>query len=275
MTMSGGHKPRGSSTICLPWLQEPYELVIGSHADFRLAIDQFFRDMPELFPDAFEFGYTLKDSRTSTKRGVCLRRICLKATGEVFTIRPSFLMPYMVGLTDDVQAALFLRAFAVPFWALARVFGHDPMYWYRIEVSLGRFTSRWYHPAASRFARTSARGRTPPDAGWSEELHRHRRRRRLLPGGRTCPDGLTFGSIEGLRDLPLLTPHSSTPHFPSARDGERRWLGVHEAGVADAVPVGGAAALLSARLAEHPQPREVERVIRGVIEEGVGGISRP
>ena len=137
--MSGGHKPCGCSTICLPWLQEPYELVIGSHADFRLAIDQFFRDMPELFPDAFEFGYTFKDSRTSTKRGVCLRHICLKATGEVFTIRPSFLMPYMVGLTDDVQAALFLRAFAVPFWALARVFGHDPMYWYRIEVSLGRF----------------------------------------------------------------------------------------------------------------------------------------
>lgn len=138
MTMSGGHKPRGSSTICLPWQQEPYERDIASHTDFRLALDQSFRDMPELFPDGFELGYTLKDSRISRKRGFRLRRIRLKATGEVFTIRPSFLMPYMVGLTDDVQAALFLRAFGVPFWALARVFGRNPMYWYRIEVGLGR-----------------------------------------------------------------------------------------------------------------------------------------
>jgi hypothetical protein len=33
---------------------------------------------------------------------------------------------------------LFLRAFGVPFWAMARVFGKDPMYWYRLEISLGR-----------------------------------------------------------------------------------------------------------------------------------------
>src|SRR5947209_7415571 len=32
----------------------------------------------------------------------------------------------------------FLRAFGVPFWALARVSGKDPMYWYRLEVALGR-----------------------------------------------------------------------------------------------------------------------------------------
>jgi hypothetical protein len=44
----------------------------------------------------------------------------------------------MAGWTDDAQAPLFLRAFGVPFWALARVFGKDPMYWYRLEVALGR-----------------------------------------------------------------------------------------------------------------------------------------
>ena len=25
-------------------------------------------------------------------------------------------------------------------WALARVFGRDPMYWYRLECALGRFS---------------------------------------------------------------------------------------------------------------------------------------
>jgi hypothetical protein len=44
----------------------------------------------------------------------------------------------MTGWTDDVEGPLFLRAFGVPFWALARVFGRDPMFWYRLEVGLGR-----------------------------------------------------------------------------------------------------------------------------------------
>jgi hypothetical protein len=69
---------------------------------------------------------------------VRLRRVRLTATGESFSVRPSFLLPYGVGTTDDVQGPLFLRAFGVPFWALARVFGRDDMYWYRLEVSLGR-----------------------------------------------------------------------------------------------------------------------------------------
>ena len=38
----------------------------------------------------------------------------------------------------EIEKALFLRKFSVPFWALAAVFGRNPMYWYRIERSLGR-----------------------------------------------------------------------------------------------------------------------------------------
>ena len=34
----------------------------------------------------------------------------------------------------------FLRKFAVPFWALSEVFGRSPMYWHRLECSLGRFS---------------------------------------------------------------------------------------------------------------------------------------
>jgi hypothetical protein len=47
-------------------------------------------------------------------------------------------MPYMVAWTDAVEKPLFLRAFGVPFWALARAFGRHPMYWYRLELALGR-----------------------------------------------------------------------------------------------------------------------------------------
>src|SRR5262249_31896384 len=79
-----------------------------------------------------------KDHLTSGKLGLRLRRVECKATGQSFSVRPSFVLPYMAGWTDDVEKPLFLRRFGVPFCALARVFGHDPMYWYRLEVSLGR-----------------------------------------------------------------------------------------------------------------------------------------
>ena len=128
----------GCSTICLPISKDNYLALIDSPPQFRRWLDGAFLDMPELFPEAFAQGYTLKDERTSTKLGLRLRRVECKATGRAFTVRPSFALPYMAGWTDDVEKPLFLRRFGVPFWALAHVFGHDPMYWYRLEVSLGR-----------------------------------------------------------------------------------------------------------------------------------------
>jgi hypothetical protein len=47
-------------------------------------------------------------------------------------------MPYMTARTSDVENALFLRKFGVPLWAMAQVFGRDPMFWYRQECQLGR-----------------------------------------------------------------------------------------------------------------------------------------
>jgi hypothetical protein len=129
---------RRCSTICLPADKDAYPEVVADPARFRSWLDTTFRACPELFPKDFAQGYRLKDDRTSKRAGLRLRRIRLKATGASFTVRPSYLLPYLVGTTDDVQGPLFLRAFGVPFWALARVFGKGPMYWYRLEISLGR-----------------------------------------------------------------------------------------------------------------------------------------
>jgi hypothetical protein len=138
MTVSVGERPRGSSTICLPFRQEDYLLLIDDPAAFRAAVDQAFADMPELFPRAFDQGYTLKDSYTSKKTGLRLRRLTCTATGAAFLIRPSFVLPYLTARTNEVDNALYLRKFGVPFHALTRVFGRNVMYWYRLEVSLGR-----------------------------------------------------------------------------------------------------------------------------------------
>jgi hypothetical protein len=138
MAASSQHRPRGCSTICLPIDQERYQHIIASPRLFRATLDAFYRDYPELFPKAFAAGYRLKDRRVSKKQSLCLRRIQCKADGSAFTVRPSFVMPYMTARTDEAEKALFLRRFGVPFWGLAYAFGRDATFWYRLEVGLGR-----------------------------------------------------------------------------------------------------------------------------------------
>ena len=126
------------STICLPADQDTYRHIIDDPGHFRAWLDDSFGRHPELFPEGFAQGYTFKDDRTSKKTGLRIRRVRLHATGASFSVRPSFLLPYQAGTTGEAQGPLFLRAFGVPFWALARVFGKDHSYWYRLEVGLGR-----------------------------------------------------------------------------------------------------------------------------------------
>jgi hypothetical protein len=108
-------------------------------AAFRAWLRDCFAESPELFPEGFACGFTLKDRRTSRKVDppLVLRRIQLR-DGTAYSIRPSFLLPYLTARTDAVQHPLFLRKFGVPFWALARVFGRNPMFWFRLECQLGR-----------------------------------------------------------------------------------------------------------------------------------------
>ena len=75
MAASAGQSPRGCSTICLPFDKGLYPQLVDSPAQFREALDRFYRNMPELFPEDFGRGYTLKDSYVSTQLGLRLRRV--------------------------------------------------------------------------------------------------------------------------------------------------------------------------------------------------------
>ena len=127
---------RHNRNICLPFSQDIYNENIEDPINFRKCINERIELFPELFPPEIATGYLMKDSYCSKKQLIMTRRI--EIAGIPYTIRPSFIMPYMTGLTDDIEKALFLRKFSVPFWALSRMFGKDPMYWYRIEQALGR-----------------------------------------------------------------------------------------------------------------------------------------
>jgi hypothetical protein len=129
-----------SRRIVLPVEPADYPRQVQDRHRFRQWVDAMFRQYPELFPEALAEGYHLHDLRHSSKMPeVPIRRIRLPRTGEVYRVVPSFVLPYMTGYAADVEKALFLRRFGVPFWGLAYVFGRDDMYWQRLVTQLGRY----------------------------------------------------------------------------------------------------------------------------------------
>ena len=129
----------GNKHICLPCASEAqYREYVDQPAQYRRYLSEMLRQYPELFPQAMAQGFTFHDAYASVKQDVIVRRIKVKATGAVFTLRPSFVMPYMIGRTDAVEKALYLRQWGVPFDALAYVFGRDAMFWYRGWLAFGR-----------------------------------------------------------------------------------------------------------------------------------------
>lgn len=129
----------GKKYICLPFASEAqYRAYVDDPAQYRQYLTQMLCQHPELFPKAMDQGYTFHDSYTSIKQDLIVRRIKLQTTGAVFTLRPSFVMPYMIARTAEVEKALYLRQWGVPFDALAYVFGRDAMFWYRAWLAFGR-----------------------------------------------------------------------------------------------------------------------------------------
>jgi hypothetical protein len=105
---------------------------------YRRQLERLIAQHPELFPQAISAGFWFHDCYPSVKQRLVLRRVKLKATGAVYQLRPSFVLPYLVGRTAEVEKALYLRQWGVPFDALAYLFGRDPLFWYRAWLSFGR-----------------------------------------------------------------------------------------------------------------------------------------
>ncbi|MEA1967521.1 MAG: hypothetical protein U9N77_04830 [Thermodesulfobacteriota bacterium] len=128
--------PRMNRTIVLPFDQANYHKIVEDPKWYRQKLDEFIDFMPELFPAEVIEGYWIKEKRISKKLKVPSRRIIIGSTS--YTVRPAHVMPYHTAYTDEIEKAMFLRKFGVPFWALSYVFGKDHSFWYRIEQSLGK-----------------------------------------------------------------------------------------------------------------------------------------
>lgn len=125
--------------ICLPFDSEAhYEACLKDLAQYRQFLDAHFAAHPELFPQVFAQGFAWHSQYRLKKQDLRLRRIKLNASGRVFTIRPSFVLAYGIARTEEVEKALYLRQWGVPFEALAYVFGRSASFWQRAWLQLGR-----------------------------------------------------------------------------------------------------------------------------------------
>lgn len=132
---------RGHRTIRLPLTEADYERFLSESEWAREQLDRLYVQHPELFPEGWRQGYVFYGfTQASRKQHLRCRRVRLRASTEVFSIAPAFVMPYMTAPVAEVEKALFLMRFHVPCWALAYVFGRDAMYWYRLQQGLGRFS---------------------------------------------------------------------------------------------------------------------------------------
>lgn len=127
-------------SICVAFESEAaYQALVADPVAYRSYLEEAWSHAPELFPQGLQSGFILHDQRTSRKQpGLVLRRIKIIESQEVYTVRPSFLMPYLIAKTDEIEKALYLRQWDVPFSALVYVFGRDEMFWYRAWLRLGR-----------------------------------------------------------------------------------------------------------------------------------------
>ncbi len=133
------HSTKGDKSISLPVASEAeYKIIINNNNTFREYILQVLEKYPEIFPIEMKRGFSFHDWVTSSKQQLPMRRIKLKENGEVYQLRPEFIMPYMIGKTDEMEKALYLCQFGVPFEAIAYVFGRNAMYWYRACCALSR-----------------------------------------------------------------------------------------------------------------------------------------
>jgi len=131
--------------ITLPTDLIAYNELLPDKKAFRHYLDEMLHAHPELFPGDINQGYKLHGMMPPSKKmpHVQLRRIQLKALDEqeqlqVYTVAPCDVLPYMAGDANEVEKALFLRRFGVPFWALTYVFGRNDSYWCNLVASFGR-----------------------------------------------------------------------------------------------------------------------------------------
>ena len=105
----GEQSPRGVKQIVIPMTATQYDAIWTDSQRVRAVVDRLLAEAPELFPSGMDEGGALHGfDRASRKlKGVRLRKVVL-SNGTSYWLRPSFVLSFMTGTVDDVEAPLLL-----------------------------------------------------------------------------------------------------------------------------------------------------------------------
>lgn len=129
--------PRGSRQICIPMTRDTYDRIWDDAEEVRRYLAPLIQANPELFPAGIQDRYQLTGHLPASAKmpGISLRQV--RVQQRVYTLRPSFVMPYMTGTVDDLENPLHLLSYGVPCWLVTKIFGHNDMFWQRQLERLG------------------------------------------------------------------------------------------------------------------------------------------
>ena len=131
---------RGDRQIVLAMTKEQFDALWHDAAKMREFVDRSMAENPELFPPCLRQGYGFHGFARPSKKldGICLRKMRPRGGGPSYHLRPSFVMSYMTGTTDELEYPLLLASFGVSCWVLTLIFGRSDMYWHRLVERIGR-----------------------------------------------------------------------------------------------------------------------------------------
>ncbi len=118
--------------------QEQYDDTWNVPAEVTKWVDQVVVQSPELFPAKISERYQLCGKLPASKKMPQIQLRQIRIGSEAYYLRPSFVMPSFTGTTDQRSTPMELIAHGVALWIIAKVFGHDEMFWLRQQKRLGR-----------------------------------------------------------------------------------------------------------------------------------------
>src|SRR5687768_12294722 len=91
------HAPKKEyRTIRLPLLESDSDRFLSDRVYANTRLDELYEDFPDVFPNAFPWGYALYAfTEPSIKQDMRCRRIRVAQGQSVFAITPAFVMPYI------------------------------------------------------------------------------------------------------------------------------------------------------------------------------------
>jgi hypothetical protein len=130
--------PKGIRIIRLPIAELLYSETIESAYLFRHWIDGLDEKYKLLFDGDLSQGYQLHDIRYSRKMSLSYRRISIGK--EIYTIHPSFIMPYWSGKVVDCRDGIMLYLRGTSLDNIVTCFGENQQKWLDRVNHLGRFS---------------------------------------------------------------------------------------------------------------------------------------